>query len=527
MHGPASGAASRTGCAQPDTTAPDIGLGVLIVAGTLGYLALWPYDIRCVDEGSFLYESKRLLHGDRFFRDIFEILPPGSFYVMAGAFWLFGTTFAVARATAAALQAAICLGVFAICRAGGVRRELAAATAIAHLALCGIAWPVASYHWFTAALALALLGMCLSTRWLRRPLFLGVVAGAAFMVQQHKGIVLIGATGLVVAMNALLDNGPGQRRAALAHSVGLFLAGAAAVTIPPLIGLVHSAGGAEVYRALVAFPLGDYAAYEDRRRSVLRQLGTVPAVVRYLPVAAGWVLARAVRAWRRDDRRDARRAATLAVFCLWAVVSASYSIDYPHFAMVAAVWLVAAADLLEAALRALAARTPRARIVGNAAAVFLIGTLGWRLVAVLPREPFRPVQTAFGRVDLLDQDQVALIDALNAGLAGAPERELFAYPFYPWLYLMLDAKNATRYQILIPGYNSPEQMQEVMSRLASRPPPFAVVQAYFVTWNDDPVVKALQAGFERVPLQHSAQWPAYGLFRRRTPAETAQQAPSL
>jgi hypothetical protein len=93
---------------------------------------------------------------------------------------------------------------------------------------------------------------------------------------------------------------------------------------------------------------------------------------------------------------------------------------------------------------------------------------------------------------------------------------------------MLGAKNATRYQILIPGYNSPEQMREVLAQLAAAPPPFAVVQAYFVSWNDDPVVKALHADdFQRVPLRFTAPWPAYGLFRRRTPAEAAQQAPAL
>jgi hypothetical protein len=32
----------------------------------------------------------------------------------------------------------------------------------------------------------------------------------------------------------------------------------------------------------------------------------------------------------------------------------------------------------------------------------------------------------------------------------------------PWLYLLVDARNPTRYQLLIPRYNSPDQIQEVI-----------------------------------------------------------------
>jgi hypothetical protein len=522
MHRPAPAAASRTGCATPATIIPDLALGLVIVAGTLVYLPLWPHDVRCVDEGLFLYEATRLLHGDRFYRDLFEFITPGSYYAMAGVFWLFGASIETARMAMAWLHAAIGLGIFAVCRALGVRRTLALAAAAAHLAFGFVGWPVASPHWFSALLALGLLGMCLSERWRQRPFVVGVVAGCLIAVQQHKGALFGAGAGLVLAGAALWERDAPRSAARCVGAIAAYAAGLVAVTAAVGAALVYSAGAGAVYGALVAFPLGGYSQFNQRPGGLLDQLFTAPAAVRYLPLIGIVSLLAGVRAARSGDADRARRDLTLAVFSGSAFLATVYYLDYAHLAVVAPIWLVAVAVMLETGLRRAAAVAPRLRTGGAVATWALLGVLGWRLaISLPPAAVFMPVQTRFGRVDLAEPDEVSVVEAVTKELASAPERELFAYPLYPWLFLMVGAKNATRYQILVPGYNSPEQMREVLAQLTAAPPPIAVVQAYFVKWNDDPVIKALEAGFQRVPLRLTAPWPAYALFRRRTGAEQA------
>ena len=73
----------------------------VIALSTVAYLAALSYPLGHLDEGLYLFEAKRILHGDVFYRDIFDIATPGSYYLMALMFALFGTTMTVARTAAA------------------------------------------------------------------------------------------------------------------------------------------------------------------------------------------------------------------------------------------------------------------------------------------------------------------------------------------------------------------------------------------------------------------------------------------
>jgi hypothetical protein len=56
------------------------------------------------DEGGYLYQAARVAAGDVLYRDVFNINPPGSYWLMAGLFRLFGTTLATARAASAVVS---------------------------------------------------------------------------------------------------------------------------------------------------------------------------------------------------------------------------------------------------------------------------------------------------------------------------------------------------------------------------------------------------------------------------------------
>src|SRR5262249_10469758 len=139
---------------------------------------------------------KRLLHGAVFYRDVIEIITPGSQYLFAAAFGLFGTTLSTARLVMAAVHGGIVVLIAAACRLCGVRWPLAIAAALAHLALAQPAWPYASPHWLSTFLMMLLAVGCLGRPWQRGvggALGLGAIVGVAVLVQQQKAALLLPA----------------------------------------------------------------------------------------------------------------------------------------------------------------------------------------------------------------------------------------------------------------------------------------------------------------------------------------------
>jgi len=131
---------------MPSSTArhADALLVVLLIAGTTVYLSGLPHNLGASDEGAYLYESKMLLEGRVLYRDVFEIVAPGFYYLTAALFWLFGSTMTTARTATAVLHGLIVAGIYGTCRVVGVRRTVAAPFALVYPASIQPAWPYAS-----------------------------------------------------------------------------------------------------------------------------------------------------------------------------------------------------------------------------------------------------------------------------------------------------------------------------------------------------------------------------------------------
>src|SRR6185295_19928482 len=78
-------------------TTADAVLATGLFVTTVAYLAALPRTIASADEGTFLYEAKRILDGQVFYRDIFDLITPGAHYLMAALYWVFGVDIATAR----------------------------------------------------------------------------------------------------------------------------------------------------------------------------------------------------------------------------------------------------------------------------------------------------------------------------------------------------------------------------------------------------------------------------------------------
>src|SRR5207244_133876 len=105
-----------------------IALGLLF--GSIAYVDLLPRTLGGSDEGIYLYEAKRLLGGEVFYRDIFDLITPGAHYLMAGAFALFGASIDTARRADAIVHGLIVLTTYVTARMLGVRGTLAAAAGL-------------------------------------------------------------------------------------------------------------------------------------------------------------------------------------------------------------------------------------------------------------------------------------------------------------------------------------------------------------------------------------------------------------
>ncbi len=476
-------------------------LALLLCAATVLYLTQFPLSLGAADEPKPLYQAKRLLDGEVMYRDMFDLVLPGWTYLMAGLFWLFGTTLATARMTAAVVHG-IAVGVFfLICRQLAVRRELAGAAALAYLVVCQPAYPMASQHWFATMLCVLLLAIALRpqpTR--RRAAAMGVVVGMLIMVHQQRGAFMgLGAAACLVT-EALLARWyrDASVRPPLAQQLFALGAGALLVVVPSIGWLVLRAGFDPVWEAVVTYPLVNYrGAIRTRWGLGGGRTQTLPRLLAVMPVVLAVTVPRALRlGFRRADRQHARALSILTVFSLFSILSVFYYPDFIHLAFIAPVFLIAMAEALGWALRQLPARAHR--ILGLGVALALTTASAWRLEQNLtkqaPGRPTRDFATPFGRVEI-NQVTIDWLEKLDALLDDAPSRTLYVHPNAGYTYLLLGARNPTRFEFVVAGYTSAEALQEVVGNLAAKRPPYVVTREALV-WKGDPIAHFIRAHYQ-------------------------------
>jgi hypothetical protein len=501
---------------------PDQALAAALVLVVFAYAALWPRDLYFFDEGLFLYEATRILHGEVFYRDFFEISAPLSFYVMAACFKVFGVSFLAARALMAVLHGLIALLIFGSARTLGVRRSLAFVAGLVYPALAYMALPFASPHWFGTALSLLLVRLALSRRGRECSGWLGVVVGLLIVTQHQKGAVLGAGVGAVMLLDAALARWYGAPARPLAPALARYAGGIAAVVVPVLAALLASAGPGPLYAALVRFPFESYRGYHrDQTWGRFLALGHGDVSARlpaWLPLFIALSFASGARgAWRRADREAARARLVLGLLGAAMVLSVLYNPDAVHLTLIAPVGLIAAVERLEAGLGWVERRrtaAPIGALVAGMLASAVIALLGINLHV---RRTWYAVRadTVLGPIDFADHTEPSLLAVLRPRLRDEPVREVFGYPFYASLYLLAEAQNPTRFQVLKPGYSTPAQIAEALQTLEARRTPYVVVLPYSIEWSNDDVIHYLDSHYERIPIPGVGPRGPFVLFHRR------------
>ena len=500
-------------------------VALLLFVGTVAYLAALPHNLDPSDEAVHLYDAKRVLNGGVLYRDVFNFITPGWFYLMAVLFRLFGTTIGTARVAVAIIHGLTAAVIYLTCRRFGVRRGIAWTPSFAYLVVCQSAWPIASQHWLDALLSVTLLYVCAARArehptW---PLGPGIVLGLLMAVQQQRGIFMsVGLAGWLIARAAFQRRYPSCRPGApLTKQLAWLCVGIAVVMVPLGIAMVGGAGFQSVWRALVVFPLVNYrltrsAAWgEVNALTNFQSTFTFPRLLACLPAILVVDLARGVALWVRRRDPDGLTTVTLLVALGGAsIVSILYFADFIHIAFIAPVLLVATAESIEWAVRLLPA--PRfLRVAGVAAGAALLFGGGahlrdnyerlWKLYHL-------SASTAFGRIDFADPREIQLYEKLGELLRRTPSRYLFCYPIMAHLYLMLDVENPSPYGYVVATLLGPDGVREVLDQVEAKQPPYVVALPSRFLLPDDPILAFIQQTYE--PIRDDSE-VAKLIYRRR------------
>jgi hypothetical protein len=139
------------------------------------------------DEGVLLDGAQRMLHGDRLYVDLFEMLPPGGFVLTAMWFSIAGMSILSARILALLTIVGIACFTYLACRRASKNAPLSACITLGWAVMSQGGLMQLGHHWFTTMFSMLAAWAVLASagvpqRQLRWPLGAGIAAGAAAMV---------------------------------------------------------------------------------------------------------------------------------------------------------------------------------------------------------------------------------------------------------------------------------------------------------------------------------------------------------
>jgi 4-amino-4-deoxy-L-arabinose transferase-like glycosyltransferase len=418
------------------------------------------------DEGILLEPAQRLVQGARPYVDFFGYMSPGSYWIQAALFRLFGTTMLVARLPVIlgfSLQSALVF--WLVAQLASRRAATAAVVAFVGFQIADPSFLTAQHRWDSATLALA--GVCCA-------------------IGSTK-VWRLGASGVLLALAALCT--PSVALVAVVAGIWLlcsrkhrhlflpFAAGAGAVMIAAA-GALWATGSLlaffnqmlwlkKNYTTVNMMPYGSIIGGYSR---LLEGPGGIEALVRYLLVLCLTLPAilppLAILLWgiltlRKHSSYERRswEVLLLASASLALIVSTFPRADMMHLAFISALPCALAAAGLARLLPVRAGAILAFSVIPFALLFSLYEFTGfWNARAVST-----PVGTLRAAPELAPELQ-KLVSVIHPGEA------LFIYPYMPVHYFVTQARNPTRFAFLAPGMMTSTEEGEALSELSAHPP---------------------------------------------------------
>jgi hypothetical protein len=454
------------------------------------------------DEGTFLYGAVRIVHGQVFGRDFFEIMGPGSFYWLAAFYKLFGVNYFAARAClfVSSLGTAVVLYYLS-------RRVCRRYQVLPCIVLMSAVIPCNGHHVdanFFALISIATLVLWMDRHWKTLLFFAGVFAGLSTCCLQTKGTLLLFSMLLWLWMHR-------RRGAASFSALGMVIGGYLGVAGAVLAYFWSQGALRSLFYANVTWPSQHYSSVNavrygqgiiiwnwDRYITMkdafswpfslavygvaailiapLLFIAALPALVplsALLASLAGRIKWRALRPeivfyllcgsalWiseihRMDEGHLIFGAPLLAILCVYFLdeIQNKYSDNVLKLIAISAMWL---------------------------ATFDFIGVLS-----------AHSVMTRVGSISVF-KDSPAL-SFLNTQVAVG--EEIFVYPYAPTYYFLSATTNPTPYSLLLYNYNTPSEFQEVIGILDRR-------RVKYVIW-DTPILAYTAVSFPGAQPKNSS-----------------------
>jgi Dolichyl-phosphate-mannose-protein mannosyltransferase len=432
------------------------------------------------DEGSLLVGAARIAHGQIFSRDFFEVMGPGTFYLLGEWFKLFGTTFVVARTYLFVNLLATAILIYYL--SSRICRRLAfLPCAILAGAYFGWHWIGVSHHFdgnLYALLAVACLILWRANRHYALLVACGVLLAISTLIMQPKGALLLFAALLWL----VLEKGSrGKRIPHIAIVLGSYL-----IVVSVVVAYFWSHGALEsLIYADYLYPKQHYSAVN----SVPYASGIFSLVGRFWVTAFGgsaWgkamtalmlvteILIALVPAlvpilgarFRFGFDHPEVQLFWISGYALW--LSEIHRLDVVHLTYGSVILIVLFAYFLEQYTSALA----------RGATVLLYCSAGafafWSFTTVALSA--KPIVTRAGTVVTILPSAAPVLSYLDENVPTGGE--IFAYPYMPSYYFLSGTNNPTPYSILMYGYNTSDQFQQVIRILDER-------KVRIVVWQTD------------------------------------------
>ena len=456
----------------------DGAIAVLVLLGCLSYLSVFRrFSSMEPDEGIVLQGATRVLAGQIPYRDFFSFYTPGSFYLTAGLFWIFGNSFAVAR-TSLAVTGALCSTITYPLARRVCSRWIALLSAVL-ATVVGTAFRFLVLHNYYSTL-FACLAVFAAVKFVERrtsgwAFAVSSFTALTFLVEQSKG----GCLGVGLLAGFLLLRKSLGRLPLRAFAAGLIW--------PFLITFGYFAAHHATIQMVSSWlwPLHHYTTanhvpygwqdWSDEKRAIIFGTGpTVARVVKVIAVSPGFIVpvlpliavallfywAKRFRTRREFDAEAGYYVIMCSAFTglLLSVVMARS--DILHFLYLAPLWYVVLAWILGAPARSSLLSRIRPMLILYVATAF--GILSFAVLLATTGAHTR-LETRRGIVVTSDRDTV--IPYLQAH--SRPGDAILIYPYLPLYNYLTATRSPSGLDFFQPGMNTDAQADEIVHALRS------------------------------------------------------------
>ena len=412
------------------------------------------------DEGSLIDGAVRILHGQVFARDFFEVMGPGTFYWLAALFKLFGATFLVVRTWLFVTSLGTLLAMYFLSRRVYATYQILPPVLLVSVYFSTL-WPMVNHHVdsnFFALLSVVCIVLWQDLHKSGLLLAAGALAGVTTCILQPKGMLLLLAFCCWLWIQL-------RRRSELPSSIALVAGGYLCVIGCTLLYFwSHGALWDLMYMNFI-WPSKNYSTVNTIPYATgilqfwshwlipihgVRWLlpAAIVLILPFLFVATLPVLVIALGI--PQGKKNLRPEILLYWLCGWALwLSEIHRRDIAH--------LTSGSPLLIILCIYFVLQSKR-KIVSWLLQFLAIGAGALASVNLFIVLCAHTVPTRVGSVRMYTSDDALAFLDRNA-VAGS---EIFAYPTCPMYYFLSGTTNPTRYSLLLYNYNTPSQFQDTI-----------------------------------------------------------------